>query len=177
MTAKRKIKSQAAAVQIPQSREDCTGYIASIGRHQRERERIQTAMNDELADIRLRYEEAARPHAEAIKSLSQGVQMWCETMRETLTHGGKTKTVNLAAGEVRWRMRPPRAVVRGATVDAVIDDLKAAGLGHLVRVKEEINKEAVLADPGAVADIRGLLVEQGEDFVIVPFETELEEVA
>ncbi|MBC7162730.1 MAG: host-nuclease inhibitor Gam family protein [Immundisolibacter sp.] len=176
--SKRKIKAAAATVQIPQSREECTGYIASIGKHQRERERIQSAMNDVLADIRLRYEEEARPYAEAIKALSQGVQMWCETMRDTLTSGGKTKTVNLAAGEVRWRTRPPRVARRGGVKEeTIIEDLKSAGLTQCVRTKEELNKEAILADPAAVAHIRGLSVEQGEDFIIVPFETDLEEVA
>ena len=173
----RKIKAAAAAVQIPQSREDCTGYIATIGRHQRERERIQTSMNDELADIRMRYEEQARPHAEAIKELSQGVQLWCETMRETLTLGGKTKTVNLAAGEVRWRTRPPRVAPQGVKLETIIDALKSEGLTQFVRVKEELNKEAILANPAAVAHIRGLAIKQGEDFIILPFETNLEEVA
>lgn len=173
----RKIKAAAATVQIPQSRDECTRYIADIGRHQRERERVQTQMNDELADIRLRYEEQARPHAEAIRELSQGVQMWCETMRETLTSGGKTKTVNLAAGEVRWRTRPPRVTRRGVKEETIIEVLKSSGLSQFVRTKEELNKEAILADPAAVAHIRGLFIEQGEDFVIVPFETDLEEVA
>ena len=71
----RRIKSDAPRFSIPQSREDCTDYIARIGRAQRERERIQTRMNDELAAIRTGYEEQARPHAEAIKALSQGVQV------------------------------------------------------------------------------------------------------
>jgi phage host-nuclease inhibitor protein Gam len=46
-----------------------------------------------------------------------------------------------------------------------------------VRVKEEINKEAILAEPDLAAKIPGISITQGEDFVIVPFETELEEIA
>lgn len=170
-----KIKSDAPRFAIPQSREDCTDYIARIGRAQRERERIQAAMNDELSAIRTRYEEQARPHAETIKALSQGVQIWCDANREALTLGNKTKTANLASGEVRWRLRPPKVVIRG--LDAVMSALKDMRLERFIRVKEEVNKEAILADPEALKHIKGVSIDQGEDFVIIPFETELEEVA
>ena len=171
----RKIKSAAPRFAIPQSREDCADYIARIGRAQRERERIQADMNDQLAAIRAGYEEQARPHAETIKALSQGVQVWCDANREALTMGNKTKTANLASGEVRWRMRPPRVVIRG--MEMAMEALKGLHLDRFIRVKEEISKEAILADPEAVQHVKGISIDQGEDFVIVPFETELEEVA
>lgn len=165
---------QAAAAWVPQSREEVTAAIAEIGRAQRERERIQAAMNDALAALRQRFEEEARPHAESIVTLSTGVQLWCEAHRAELTNGGKTKTVNLASGEVRWRMRPPSVLVRNA--ESVIDVLKQLGLGRFVRRKEEVNKEAMLAEPEAVTSIRGVTITQREDFVVEPFETKLEEV-
>ncbi len=174
-TPARKIKSAAPRFAIPQSREDCTDYIARIGRAQRERERIQADMNDQLAAIRANYEEQARPHAETIKALSQGVQVWCDANREALTMGNKTKTANLASGEVRWRMRPPRVVIRG--MEMAMEALKGLHLDRFIRIKEEISKEAILADPEAVQHVKGISIDQGEDFVIVPFETELEEVA
>ena len=62
-------------------------------------------------------------------------------------------------------------------VDNVLETLKRLGLSRFIRVKEEPNKEAMLAEPEAVAGLAGVKIEQGEDFVIVPFETELEEVA
>lgn len=170
-----RVKADAPRFPIPQSREQATDYVARIGTHQRERARIQTAMNDELAAIRTAYEEQARPHAEAIKALGQGVQVWCDANRADITSGGKTKTVNLSSGEVRWRLRPPRVVIRG--IDAVMEALKDLGLTRFLRVKEEVNKEAVLAEPEAIKHVKGITLDQGEDFVIVPFETELEEVA
>ena len=89
--------------------------------------------------------------------------------------GNKTKTANLASGEVRWRMRPPKVLIRG--MDAVMEALKDLRLERFIRTKEEINKEAILADPEAIKHVKGLGIDRGEDFLIVPFETELEEVA
>jgi phage host-nuclease inhibitor protein Gam len=170
---KNRIKS-AAVTFVPQSRTECTEAIAEIGRAQRERARIQAAMNDALAKTRQHFEEQAKPFADVISQRTLGVQTWCETHRAELTVGGKTKTVNLASGEVRWRMRPPSVLVRGG--DLVIEALRSLGLQRFLREKVEVNKEAILADPEAVKAVRGITVTQREDFVIVPFETELEEV-
>lgn len=169
-----RIKAVAAEFPVPQSKEAAAADIAKIGTHQRERERIAADMNDALAKLRQGFEEQAAPHAEAIKTLSAGVQTWCEANRAALTQDGKTKTARLASGEVRWRTRPPSVSVRA--LDNVLEALKRLKLQRFIRTKEEVNKEAILAEPAAVTHIKGITITQKEDFVIVPFETELEEV-
>ncbi|HAF2746042.1 TPA: host-nuclease inhibitor protein Gam [Salmonella enterica] len=168
-----RIKSD--AVLSPQCRDDVNDAIARIGLAQRERARIQADMNDELAKIKLRFEEEARPFNAEIETLSRGVQAWCEAHRHELTRDGKVKFHNFAAGEIKWRMRPPRVSIRA--VENVLETLKRLGLTRFIRVKEEPNKDAMLAEPDAVTGLAGIKLEQKEDFVIVPFETELEEVA
>lgn len=171
-TAKR-VKLQAVEA-APQSREQVNTMIAEIGKHQRQREHLQTAMNEELAAVRARFEDRAAPHAASIASMSRGIAAWCEAHRDELT-AGKTKTVRFAAGEVSWRMRPPSVVVRG--VEAVIDALRRLKLDRFLRQKTEIDKAAILADTEAVTGVKGLSIAQGEDFVIRPDSTALEEVA
>lgn len=175
MAKTKRIKSEAALAAIPQSREEATEYIAEIGRLQRERERIQTAMNDELAAVKQRYEEQAKPLADEIASLSTGVQTWCEANRSTLTRHGKVKHANLASGEVKWRTRPPKVTLRGK--DNIIETFRRLNLHRFIRIKEDVNKDAILAEPEVGGTVPGVSITQGEDFVIVPFETELEEVA
>lgn len=174
MSASR-IKQDACAFPVPQHRDQVIEAIAEIGRRQRERTRIEALMNDELAKTREAWEKQAAPHLERIQLLSQGVRIWCEANRELLTQGGKVKYARLASGEVKWRMTPPRVVIRA--VENVVEYLKKAGLHHLIRTREEPNKEAILAEPEAVAGVKGVTITQKEDFVIVPFETELEEIA
>lgn len=159
----------------PQSRDQVAEYIAAIGTAQRERARIEQDMNDEFAKLKQRYEELAQPFKTEIEERSKGVQAWCETNRNALTFDGKTKTATLSTGEVQWRMRPPKCGVKG--LEAVLDRLKRMKLDRFIRTKEEVNKEAILAEPDAVARVAGISIEQGEDFVIKPFETNLEEIA
>lgn len=173
-TKSTRIKTEAAGQAVPQSRDEVTDAIARIGVCQRERLRIEAAMNDEMAEVKARHETVAKPLADEINQLSRGVHLWCEANRVELTRDGKTKTANLASGEVKWRMRPPSVSIRAA--DAVLEALKKLGLQRLIRTKEEPNKEAILLEPQTVEHIKGISISQKEDFVIVPFESELEEV-
>lgn len=168
-----RIKTEAAVVAF-QTREEANEAIAQIGVAQRERDRIATEMNDELAAVRARHEERAAPHAAIIKDLGKGVQIFAEANRDDLTRDGKTKTVRLAAGEVCWRTRPPKVRITGEGI--VAEALKKLGLERFLRTKVEIDKSAILADPDAVSSVKGISLSQGEDFVIKPFATEIEEV-
>jgi phage host-nuclease inhibitor protein Gam len=171
-TKRTRIKST-AAVDVPQSREEVAAAIAEIGERQRERDRIAAAMNDALANIRQGYEAEAAPHAERIKALFDSVKLYCESNRGVLTGNGKTKTARFASGEVSWRTRPKSVALRG--VKQVIQALKDLGLAQFLRTKEEVNKEAILADPEAVSMVTGISVKQGEDFVIKPWDTGLDQ--
>jgi phage host-nuclease inhibitor protein Gam len=159
----------------PQTKDDVVRAIAEIGGHQRERDRIKADMGDALAALREQYEAKALPHADQIARLTRGVQTWCEVHRENLTEDKKTKTVKFASGEIAWRFRPPSVVIRAA--EKVIEVLKRRGLDRFIRTKEEVNKDAIAADAGAVAGVPGISFTQREDFIIKPFETELEEIA
>jgi phage host-nuclease inhibitor protein Gam len=173
--AVRRLKLDATPHPVPQTQDDAVAAIAEIGVHQRERTRIETLMNDELARIREGWEKKAAPHQEAIKALQKGVQIWCEANRERLTQGGKVKYAHLASGEIKWRMTPPKVVIRA--MENVLDYLRMAGLNRLIRVKEEVNKDAILAEPETVANIKGISITQREEFIVIPFETALESVS
>lgn len=162
----------AAQIYAPQTRDEVAGDIRKIGDLQRDLARAEAAMNDQIAAVT----DAARPEIDDIKTrletLQKGVQTWCEANRAALTTDGKVKFANLVTGEVSWRTRPPSCVVRG--VDAVIDTLKRLSLARFVRTKEEVNKEAILNEPGAVQGVAGISIISGvEDFVITPFEQEV----
>lgn len=171
---KTRIKAPAIEVPVPQNRDEVARMIALIGEHQREREIISTAMNDELAKLKEAFEAQAKPHADQITALSKGVHTWCEANRAVLTQDGKVKFSKFATGEVKWRMRPKSIALRG--IDSILELLKARGLERFIRKKEEVDKDAMLRETDVAAGIPGVSVSQKEDFVVVPFETNLEEV-
>lgn len=173
VSPRRKAKAPAAPMQVPQNREQVAHYIRIIGEHQRALERIRADMNEELAAVKERWENLATPHSTHIETLTKGVQIWCEANRETLTQNGKVKTAAFATGEVSWRLNPPSVRITGA--EAVLDALRRLDLRRFIREKAEVNKEAILNEPEAVAMVPGISISQREDFAVIPFEAELAE--
>lgn len=160
----------AARQPAPQSRDEAAAHIRRIGDLSREQLRAQAELNDAIAQLTERYQPRLDALTEEIKGLQAGVQTWCEANRADLT-GGKTKTANLITGEVQWRSRPPSCRITGA--ESVIDTLERLGLGRFVRIKKEVNKDAILNEPQAVEGVAGISIQSGvEDFVILPFEIE-----
>ncbi|MCL1860685.1 MAG: host-nuclease inhibitor Gam family protein [Proteobacteria bacterium] len=158
-----------------QSKEEAMDAIRALGDAQRELVRLETAINDQIAVITAREKDRIDALKERVETLTTSVHWWCEANRATLCAGGG-KTANLVTGEVSWRQRPPSVTLRA--VDKVIDTLKRLRLGRFIRTKEEVNKEAILADPKAVAGVAGITVVQGiEDFAITPFEVDIQRSA
>ena len=174
MSKKTRLKSTAVEHWVPANAVEVAEAIKEIGFHQNERKRIEATMNDELLKVRAGYEGDAKAHKERMDELMQGVQLYCEANRQGLTRDGKTKTVGFATGEVSWRLRPPSIVIRNAA--ALVEVLKARMLTRFLRVKEEIDREALGKDLETARDLPGVSVSQKEDFVVKPFESQLEEI-
>ncbi len=170
MTKKRRLKADAQ--DAPQTREAVQTAIKQLGDAQRELGRLDTKMNDEIAEITDGYTPHINHLKDKIKTLQKGVQMWCEANRAELT-GGKGKTVNLVTGKISWRTRPPS--VRLTKVETVLESLRTLGLQRFIRNKEEVNKDAMLAEPEIAQTVSGVSIKTNvEDFVIEPFEQNVE---
>lgn len=176
MTRKTRIKAEAVQHWVPDNREAVNEAIAEIGRLQRERERIQADMNDRIATLKAEHDASAKPHAERITELVKGVQLWCEANRAALTRDGKVKFHEFATGVVKWRLTPWSVSLSKAA--EVLALLKAKALKQYVREKEEIDREALLADREALVanPIKGITFKQREEIAIVPHESKIEEV-
>lgn len=154
------------------TREDAEQLLHDIGGAQRRVIEIEQVMNDELSAIKKKYEQHAQPHNEDITVKFRQLHGWAESNRDRLLDG-KLKTCRLATGEISWRLRPPS--VRITQAETVIETLKRLGLSELVRMKEEVAKDLILADPDRVEGVKGISVVSGvEDFVAKPFSSEIE---
>lgn len=164
--SKPRIKRAAEAVPVPRNAEEAAAFVARIGEAARARDLVQAALDETVAAAKTQAEAEAAPHLRAIGDLTRGVQTWAEANRDLLCQGGR-KTVPLPTGEVGWRTRPPSVRISG--VAAVVARIKAMGCLQFLRVKEEVDKQAMLAEPEAAAAIEGVSVGSGgEDFFVAP---------
>nr|DAR93729.1 MAG TPA: host-nuclease inhibitor protein [Caudoviricetes sp.] len=166
-----RIKTDTYSVRY-QSRDDIEVAIKEVGDLNRELDRLAIEQNDQLAAITEKYAPLINAIKEQLTPKQDAIQAWCESHRDELTNNGKTKTGTFNTGEVQWRQRPPSVGIRG--VDSVLDSLKMRGFTQFIRIKEEINKEAMLNEPDTAASVPGVTIKTGvEDFVITPFEQEV----
>ncbi len=176
MAKKTRIKSAAAAVDVPQNRESAASAVAAIGIANRELQRINADMNDALAACKEAYEIEAEPYRLRIQELTDGLQIFAEANRAALTNNYKVKTVALTTGEITWRMNPP-SVRLTDTEENVIGWCAEHGLEEFIRRTPTLNREAVKANPDEAKHVPGLRIGQSEAFVVTPFEAELSEAA
>jgi phage host-nuclease inhibitor protein Gam len=170
-------KTPARPITVPQSREEADLFIRQVGELQRQRTKLEADMNESLANTKELYEVRNKDLKEEIEARAKGLEIWAAANRMELTRDGRQKTARFAAGEISWRNRPASVTLRN--IKELIPRIKKRGLGKLfIRTKEEINKEAMLANPEKASALEGVSIGSGgEDFVVKPFETELEQVA
>ena len=173
--AKKRIKKNAVTVPVPKDLAEARSYVRRIGEESRRAARIEAELNDRIAALREEYAAKAAPHNKAAEELTEGLRIFAEARRDELTNHGKRKSVDLGTGEIGWRMRPPRVLLRN--VAGVIESLKTLKLTRFIRVKEEVNKEAILAEPDIAEQVKGITIKQDEDFFVVPAEDDLTEAA
>ena len=168
----KKTKTFGVNLPVPQSRDDASETLRMIGETNRHVARIEADMNDRIALIKDEAEKQASPLKEQVTARTEGLKIWAEANRDALTNGGKTKTADLGTGKISWRLRPPSVRISG--MDRVIEAVKMLGFYGFLRTKEEINKEALLANPDKAKLIAGITIgSEGEDFIAEPFEADI----
>ncbi len=168
-----KSKTKGANTPVPQSKEEAARFVREIGEANRQIARIEADMNDELARVKEEAHAAAAPLGDRVRSLTEGLRTWCEANRATLTDGMKRKWGDLGTGKIEWRLAPPKVTIKG--VEAALAAIKTLGLNQFLRVKEEINKEAMLQEPEKARLVPGVTIgSEGENFAVEPFEAVLE---
>ena len=173
-----KSKTRAANLSVPQSAEEAASFIGRIGIAERMVARIEHDMNDQIAKIKQASEEAASGYIAEGKALIAGLQIFCDANRDKLTDGGKVKHHQFGAGKVEWRHRPPSVRLVGKKVDDVIAWIRLQRttiFKPFVRAKYELDKEAMRTQAEVAAQIPGVIIgSAGEDFIVTPFETQIE---
>ena len=146
--------------------------MREIGEINRRIARAQADMNDGIAKLKELAETTAAPLAARVAELTEGLRSWCDANRDALTDKGKRKYGDLGTGHVSWRISPPKVSIKG--VDEVLMAIRTLGLTEFLRTKEEIDKEAMLADPDKARLVPGVKIgSAGESFTVEPFEAEI----
>lgn len=154
------------ATPVPQTKHEMALMVSRIGVINGSLERVEAQRDQRIAAVYQMATEKSGPLLKERSELVEAVAAYCEAHRDELTDKGKTKTVKLPSGELRWRFTPPKVTLKG--VPKVLAYLKSNALTQFVRTKEEVNKEAMLAEPAKALAIPGVNISRTEEFIIQP---------
>jgi phage host-nuclease inhibitor protein Gam len=155
------------------TRPEMETLVREIAALKLEEKLLSARMDEEIQAARGRYEDRLAALAVALAEQIEAARTWAEANPTEFT---QRKSIEFAHGVAGFRTGMPRLrTVSKWKWDAVLDALRGSrwGAGY-IRVKEEINKEQIIADVGAgvlnAADLRkaGAQVTREEAFYVEP---------
>ena len=180
-TAKKKVGEKVVkpkpVMVIPQSREEAAEFVRRVGDAQRQLRGIAADAEGRIAAIQQEVAKNAQPHQEKLEGLVDGLFLFFEANRDSLTERGKRKSVDFSTGTIGEHTNPHR-VDFTEKAEIVLANLHALNLTQFIRPKEEINRETMLESEESrtlAATVKGVKVVQVVEFRVKPIET-LEEV-
>ncbi len=162
--SKSRIKAPASAVRTREEMESLVGEITALKTRE---QKLTAEMNKRINDIRVDYDAALSGIAEEIDGKMALARDWAEAHPSEF---GSGKSIDMTHGQVGWRTgNPTLKTLAGWTWDRVLERLRAGHWVKYLRIKQEPNKEALLADREAVALHEvGCRVVQDEKFFVDP---------
>lgn len=153
------------------TREQAESLMRDLGDLQRQIHKAGIRFDERIARINSLRGDVISPLTEQLSEKAKLLAGWAAKHRAEICPEGK-KTATFDTGVIQWRDGPPKVFVDDE--EAVLGSLNELGLTDFIRVREEIDKEAVLKDPEKVKDVAGLGVVTGaEKMTIKPHQTEI----
>jgi len=163
-------KQSSRSLPAPQTVDESAEWVAKYGLAQREIERLTAEMNTEISEVTARYEEVLASLREQRGDLHQGIQAFAEANKLLLTKGGR-KSVKTIHGRYGWRETGPYVKTHPSD-KKVVDYLMGAGIRWPLRVKYELDKTKLLAEPDRAKKIPGIKIRNDETFFVEPAKVE-----
>ena len=156
---------------VPKDLVEAADFIKKIGDKQREINKIKDNLNGKIEKLKEQAVNDSIGYQDGIDCLLEGLFVYASANRDDLTDNGKKKTVALPTGSFAWRLTPPSVSLR--KIDEVVNALKQLNLSRFIRIKEEVDKEAMLKEPAVAKTVSGVTISQHEEFFVKPSEVDV----
>lgn len=161
-------------VAIPSNSLEATNWISRFRDAKRAIEQKTLVANRRIARIQADLALETASFQGELEELGQGLHLYATAHRPVLTDGGRMQSAEFGTGRLGWKTGPPRTEIRQS--EKVVKFLEDHDFEDFLRIKKEINREAMLADPERAETVPGVTIVQDEFFYIKPddFDTEIE---
>ncbi|MDI7190874.1 host-nuclease inhibitor Gam family protein [Leptospira santarosai] len=168
------------------NRDDLTQAVAQLGEFKRQRDRITSETDDQISKLQNDLQEKISPLDLKIQHIAAGIKHFVDHHKEELFPDPEYKTCKLTTGVLKLRKIPASVKTRATQkfferilsengILEKLNNLVSRLSGVFLRVKLELNKEQILAEPlKAMQKIGVELNEESERLYISPSETDVE---
>jgi len=148
-------KAKTITVEAPETMAEADQYLRDIGQLNIQLRDIDTDLREGTAKLKQEAEDQAAPLRADVESKWLGLQSWAQANRKRMTNGGKT--IRLPSGSISWRVLPPKVTLKG--VDDIVALLRSTKKWKkFLRIKESVDKEAMLKDKAEAAKVAGVKI-------------------
>lgn len=148
-------KAKSITVQAPETMGEADQYLRDIGALNIQLRDIDTNLREATAKLKQKAEDQAAPIRADVERKWLGLQSWAQANRKRMTQGGKT--IRLPSGSISWRILPAKVTLKG--VLDIIALLKSnRNWKKFLRVKYEVDKDAMLKDKQTAKSIAGVTI-------------------
>ncbi|NUM72260.1 MAG: host-nuclease inhibitor Gam family protein [Ignavibacteriaceae bacterium] len=159
---------------------DLETVITELAEIRNEIEDYEVQLNNEIDQIKAVYQEKTKDLRDADKELEAIIEAFCTARKKEFE---KTRSREFLSGVVGFRFTTPAVKVlnRKYNWNTVLELIKATGRAAYLRVKQEIDKDKILADysSGAIDDTQlagiGVKVDQEDKFYLTIKKEELKD--
>lgn len=150
---------------IVESREQAEGTMAEIAALDRKLAALTVAMNKELDAAKEKAAQAAAPLAARRKELESGLAVFAVLNRKELFPDG-AKSLDLGFGVVGFRASTKIVQQNNISADMTLERLRKFKFLEGIRIKEEINKDAMTAWTDERLETVGLRRQKSDGFFL-----------
>lgn len=140
------------------------GTLAEIAALDRKVRAVEAEMQEAIDLAKARASQASAPLLARRKALSDGVAVFARLNKAELFL--KVRSLDLGFGVMGFRQSTKIVQMPGVNVDTTIARIKQYALADGIRIKEELNKDAMNTWPDERLEMVGLRRQQGDTFYI-----------
>ena len=128
---------------------DIANAMQEHGKLNRKLNQAEAKLSAKLASLQEKHQAATADDTHRLEELTIKILAYAESHKDELT-GGKGQTAKIGTGCIKWRKGKPSVRITGDAA-AIIQALRRRKLSRFIRVSEELDKAAILADSEALA--------------------------
>ncbi|MFZ2193284.1 MAG: host-nuclease inhibitor Gam family protein [Candidatus Moraniibacteriota bacterium] len=147
---------------VPHSITEADVVLGQLGDSQNKINAIEKELKERIAELKLAATKKLRPLVVERDAKINSLFAFANPRKAQLTK--ELRTIALNSGIFGWRLTPPRVETK-LTDEEVIALLKETGNDDFIRIIEEVDRQALLAERPV---IEGITYAQDDEFFVVP---------